>query len=73
MKQFANFILTSLIFFTTIKVSYDIKNELDKVKQSNESYNTLLNRLIKENEKLNKILLNIENLREHIQEKEPEP
>lgn len=59
--------------FTTIKVSYDIKNELDKVKQSNESYNTLLNRLIKENEKLNKILLNIENLREHIQEKEPEP
>lgn len=54
--------------FTTIKVTQEIKQELDKAKQSNESYNNLLARLISENEKLNKILLNIENLREHIQE-----
>jgi predicted CopG family antitoxin len=56
--------------FTTIKVSFETKSELDKIKGSKESYNNLFNRLMKENEKLNKILSNVENLQLHLQQKE---
>ncbi len=56
--------------FTTIKLTFGTKAELDKVKNNQESYNSLLIRLIEENKKLNKILSNVENLQIHLQEKE---
>ncbi len=56
--------------FTTIKLTFGTKAELNKVKNNQESYNSLLIRLIEENKKLNKILSNVENLQIHLQEKE---
>lgn len=56
--------------FTSIKLTFETKSELDKIKNKQESYNSLLIRLINENEKLNKILSNVEDLQKHLQEKE---
>lgn len=54
-----------------IRVNEDVKKELEKLKINNESFNSLFIRLIEENKKLNKILLNIEDLQTHIQETKP--
>lgn len=56
-----------------IRVNEDVKKELEKLKINNESFNSLFIRLIEENKKLNKILLNIEDLQTHIQETKPKP
>lgn len=54
---------------TTIRVRFETKSELDKMKGNKESYNDVIIKLLKENEKLNKILCNVEYLQEHIQGK----
>jgi len=56
--------------FTNVKIQTETKIELDKIKGNKESYNDLFIRLMKENQKLNKILLNIEDLKDYIQQKE---
>ena len=56
--------------FTNIKINLETKAELDKLKKDKESYNCLLSRLVNENVKLNKILSNVENLQEHLQQRQ---
>lgn len=56
--------------FTNIKINLEIKAELDKLKKEKESYSCLLSRLVNENMNLNKILSNVENLQEHLQQRQ---
>lgn len=56
--------------YKSIKIPAETKNQLDKIKGNKESYNDLFIRLMNENDKLNKILCNVEYLQEHLQQKE---
>ena len=55
--------------YKSIKIPEETKNQLDKIKGNKESYNDLFIRLMNENQKLNKILSNVENLQRHLDNK----
>ena len=55
--------------YKSIKIPEETKNKLDKIKGNKESYNDLFIRLMNENQKLNKILSNVENLQRHLDNK----
>lgn len=51
---------------STIRVTAETKEKLESLKVGNESLNTIILNLLKENEKLNHILGNIESLKEYL-------
>lgn len=55
---------------THIRVNIETLEKLRSLKKSDDTYSTIINRLIDDNEKLTKILCNVEYLQEHLQQKE---
>lgn len=55
---------------THIRINIETLDKLKNLKNADDTYSTIINRLINENEKLTKILCNVEDLQEHLQQKE---
>ena len=54
---------------THIRINFETLDKLKELKNADDTYSTIINRLINENEKLNKILCNVENLKRYLQQK----
>ena len=55
---------------THIRIKIETLNKLKDLKNADDTYSSIINRLINENEKLTTILCNVENLQEHLKQKQ---
>jgi len=55
---------------THIRINIETLDKLKDLKNADDTYSTIINRLINENQKLTEILCNVENLQLHLQQKE---
>ena len=55
---------------THIRINIETLDKLKNLKNADDTYSTIISRLINENQKLTEILCNVENLQEHLQQKE---